>query len=647
MFSGEPDSRAPRRVAALVLPLLAPEIARTALGSSGGSKGRAAPGSAPAPLAVLIDELAVARAARQLGLDFGDARDAASPRTSASRDEDGARSIDAVDEVAHALGVRPGQRVSEASALTHGLVVAHVASRSIEAALARVADVALDMGPTVSIGPPDTVWVDVTGAAHLWGGEAALLAELEARVAELGHRVRGAIADGPRIARALARFGGRLRADKIVAPGRSSEALAPLPVRALFGSQATAPGRVTPSKARAASNGDADLIALLARLGVWTIADLVRLPRAATASRLGPCGQEVLALAHGHDPMPLVAHSPPAMVIEGTSLDDGVDNAGALVFVARGLVSRAAARLEARNEAASRLEIELAYDASIFALREGVAPYQEEENRGGTPRGHGAQGASLLVAVDLPAPLSHETDLLRAVKAKIEALVLLAPVTAVRIVLSRIAQAPEVQLAMDRDPSLDAEALPALLSELAAEIGEDRLGVLSRVDDLRPEAQSILEPPRLGAIADDVESLLRVSLRRKRLEARQERDAREAYGERARDFDGSLLPSPTRLLRAPLPIALSPRLSLDRGAAPWTGKLEPGMSVLVGGRHFVVEVATFDRRVDGVRWWTRTPASRDYLRVWLRDARDAAIAAEAWVYIDRRERQAQIQGLWE
>src|SRR6185437_11511289 len=120
-------------------------------------------------------------------------------------------------------------RVTEAAALHTGLSVHRVSYGEIDAALGQVAEVALAFGPTASLrlrdapadergvwggssplsvdraprtpwgdAPFDTVWLDITGAAHL--------AELEERVGALGHRVRLAIAGGPRIAQALARW---------------------------------------------------------------------------------------------------------------------------------------------------------------------------------------------------------------------------------------------------------------------------------------------------------------------------------------------------------------------------------------------------------------------------------------------------------
>src|SRR5262249_27125631 len=122
--------------------------------------------------------------------------------------------------------------------------------------------------------PFDTVWLDVTGSAHLAGGEEALLAELEERIGALGHRVRLAIASGPRLAQALARW--VPRSPFATSAEGDARAMATLPVQAL---------PLEPETVR-----------FLLQLGVFTVGDLARLPRAKAAARLGPRAAEVLAL---------------------------------------------------------------------------------------------------------------------------------------------------------------------------------------------------------------------------------------------------------------------------------------------------------------------------------------------------------------
>ena len=60
---------------------------------------------------------------------------------------------------------------------------------------------------------------------------------------------------------------------------------------------------------------------------------------------------------------------------------------------------------------------------------------------------------------------------------------------------------------------------------------------------------------------------------------------------------------------------------------------------------FVVDTIRFDRRLDGVAWWSSCAASRDYLRVTLiaeaGGPRSRGCAADAWVYVDRRTGEVQ------
>lgn len=72
--------------------------------------------------------------------------------------------------------------------------------------LASIADWHRRFTPLAAIDPPDGVMLDVTGAAHLFGGEAALLDEIERRLEAQGFAARTAIAPSPALARALARF---------------------------------------------------------------------------------------------------------------------------------------------------------------------------------------------------------------------------------------------------------------------------------------------------------------------------------------------------------------------------------------------------------------------------------------------------------
>jgi len=153
----------------------------------------------------------------------------------------------------------------------------------------------------------DGLFIDITGAAHLLGGEVPLLADLERRLRTFGLAPRLAIAGTPGAAWALARFGnarGHQRGQApgpILAPGAEAEALRPLPLAALRLPDAT--------------------LSLLRRLGLRRIGDVMEQPRAPLAARF-----EALLLrldqALGRAPEPLVpAVSPPVYRAQATFVE--------------------------------------------------------------------------------------------------------------------------------------------------------------------------------------------------------------------------------------------------------------------------------------------------------------------------------------
>ncbi|WP_437591915.1 DinB/UmuC family translesion DNA polymerase [Sorangium sp. So ce1000] len=616
-----------RRIVAIVLPQLACELVK--------QRGPVSP-SGKAPLAVILggeEERGAALAPRP-------EREPQAP----------AAVIDVVDDEARRYGVRPGQKVVEAAALVAHLAIHRVTFAEIDAALGRVAEVALGLGATAAIqlgeqgasrvgaarsgaprasrapertasearspwgdGPYDTVWLDITGASHLVGGEEALLGELGERVAALGHRARLAIADGPRLAQALARFGAHAEGGggaeaPIAPPGKGAQAIGPLPVQAL------------PVEREVAS--------FLVRLGVLRVEDLARLPRAEVAARLGPRTAEVMELLAGRDPVPLLPFEVPRLIEEEVLFDEPVESAESLLFVLRGMTSRIASRLAARGEACGRLNVAIAYDRSIARLRLGD---REDDGASAALLGDEERGPSLRFHVDMPVPLSDAGDLLRPLKAKLERIELAAPAVGVHVIASRITRARRVQLDLSRDRSVDPDSLPALLAELSAEIGAERVGILEVADAHRPEARSRLVPASGEAAAARAPAAGRA----------------RAAAEQAGGADAPAL-EPARLLAQPIPL----------------GRVGRGAIVAVDRHLYAIERLSFVMRIDAVEWWTPTPASRDYARAWLvsgspsgraaparlgelrppRDGASASSCGEAWIYVDRSTGEAFLQG---
>lgn len=134
-------------------------------------------------------------------------------------------------------------------------------------ALDRLADACSRYTPLVALDGADGLMLDVSGVAHLFGGEAGLIVDAEARFARARLTLRPGLADTPAAARALARFG----RSNTVPHGLEGKAFARLfhdmPVVALG---------VAPA-----------LAADLARAGLKRVGDLAMRPRAPIAARFG------------------------------------------------------------------------------------------------------------------------------------------------------------------------------------------------------------------------------------------------------------------------------------------------------------------------------------------------------------------------
>ncbi len=199
--------------------------------------------------------------------------------------------LSALNPAARAVGLRTGQSHADARAILPTLASAPAEPEADLEALRRLALWAERFSPLVSVDVrapgQEGLLIDMTGGAHLFGGEAALLADIRRRLTTAGIPARLAIADTAAAAWALARFAvpsaaepdaiapDAIAPDAIAPVGRAREALAALPVEGL--------------------GLEADALVLLKRFGLKRIGDLYALPRAGLARRFrGPAGLRVV-----------------------------------------------------------------------------------------------------------------------------------------------------------------------------------------------------------------------------------------------------------------------------------------------------------------------------------------------------------------
>ena len=170
--------------------------------------------------------------------------------------------IYATNRAAEQAGVHIDARVVDARALIPDLRVEFGDVDGDTRALNRLMLWCRRWCPWTVVDGPNGLVMDTTGSDHLWGGEAAMLREIEERLAHLGLSANLATAPTHGAAWALARFG---NVRHVALAETLTAEVAPLPVRAL--------------------RLKGDTILLLKRLGLKTIGDLAAVPRASLARR--------------------------------------------------------------------------------------------------------------------------------------------------------------------------------------------------------------------------------------------------------------------------------------------------------------------------------------------------------------------------
>lgn len=355
--------------------------------------------------------------------------------------------VEAACALARAEGVRVGQGLADARALLPTVRIEMSDAAADHRALSGLADWCNRYTPWTALSQPESggaagLWLDITGCGHLFGGEAALLADLTAKLAEFGWRARAACAPTPGAAWAWARFAPAGAEPLLADLAATRSHLAGLPVAAL--------------RLPAGLCQDAQ------RLGLERIGALAGLARAPLVARLG---QEValrLDQAFGRIEEPIAPRRPVPSWRVARRLAEPLCHLAGLELAARSLLEELAERLEQGGRGARRLELAIwRLDGAVRRLPVGMAqPSRDIDHLHRLLRGH-------LDKLDLGDG--------------IEALALAALDTEILL--------PQ-QIGLVADTHQDA-AMPAhLIDRLAARMGPDRV--------LRPMTRSSHVPERAG-----------------------------------------------------------------------------------------------------------------------------------------------------
>lgn len=244
----------------------------------------------------------------------------------------GAMRIVSACRAAHAAGLAPGLSLADARARFPYVAALPVDTVADATLLDRLATHAERFTPTVALDPPHGLMLDITGCAHLFGGEAAMRTRLRARMRRLGLSVRATIAGTPDAARALARFG----RTGVVPPGMDATLVRPLLVAAL--------------------GLDAATLQALARAGLRSIGDLADRPSVAFAARFGEALPRALRRTLGHEDARIVSLRPATACIVERQFAEPLTHADAIEAVLADLVADAAQCLRERGQGGRMFE---------------------------------------------------------------------------------------------------------------------------------------------------------------------------------------------------------------------------------------------------------------------------------------------------
>lgn len=239
-------------------------------------------------------------------------------------------------------GVRPGMPLAEARGLlktTSGpqpQLLEHD-PQADRTALEGLAGWCQRFSPVVGIEGTDSLLLDISSCAELFGGERRLAGQLSRAVGRWGLCVRTAIADTPGAAWALARFGNET--PEIVPPGQQAAAMDPLPVAAL----------------RIPEN----VLSTLADLGLRRIGQVRGLPRSSLPSRFGPELIRRLDQALGELAEPIEPIRAPEPIEVRREFEYSTGDRRALEAVLDGLIEQLAGKLSAAGLGVRELEIGL------------------------------------------------------------------------------------------------------------------------------------------------------------------------------------------------------------------------------------------------------------------------------------------------
>jgi protein ImuB len=365
---------------------------------------------------------------------------------------DNALQIVAMNDAAAALGLEVGTPLVNARAICPDVEAFDADEAADAQALADIADWCDRFTPLAALDPPDGLFLDISGCAHLFGGEAAMLSRVCELLSRQGFTVNAAIAGTPACARALT----RAERGRIVPEGGEAEAVAPLPVFALGAEDAITRG--------------------LRRAGLKTIGDVAAREPREIAARFGKGFTDLLREALGQCDAPISPRRLLPDVMVEKHFAEPVATGDAIAATLSGLAQKLAGLMERQSKGARRLE------ASFFRT----------------------DGAVRIIAVETGQAVTRTGVMERLFRERFGALA--DPIDPgfgfdlIRLSASRVEAVVREQRDLDARTQ-DNDELAALIDRMAARLGGARLKVYLPQDTHIPERAALALPAQPHLVA--------------------------------------------------------------------------------------------------------------------------------------------------
>jgi protein ImuB len=283
-------------------------------------------------LSLWLPRLATDRARRLSAVDLG------APLAAVAKINNAERLV-CVDAAAARLGLTVGLSLADARARHPALVVVEANPMEERRLLERICDWGSRYTPLAALDRPDGLMLDISGVAHLFGGEAGLVEDAQARLAAQGITVLAGVADNPRGAFALARFSGQKIAPEALSEKAFAKLFHDLPLAAL--------------------GLDEKTVADMARAGLRRIGDVALRPRAPITARFGPLPVARLDELKGLQRVSIAPRFPPPDFLAERRFASPIQTVEAIEVSLQKLADDLVVLLERQAKGARRVELSL------------------------------------------------------------------------------------------------------------------------------------------------------------------------------------------------------------------------------------------------------------------------------------------------